>query len=87
MRQIKSEDDGEYIYTKKNLSMCRKTKAKETEEHHLIGLDDGHFVQTRWLLLQRLTNYPMCISNECDCLKECQEKDREKERNGERRRR
>jgi hypothetical protein len=39
----------------------RKSEDEEYIEYQLIILSDGHFVQTRWLLLRRLTNYPMYI--------------------------
>jgi hypothetical protein len=46
--------------TEKNVCV-RKSKDEVYIEYQLIILSDGHFVQTRWLLLRRLTNYPMCI--------------------------
>ena len=41
---------------------CRRKSEDEVYiEYQLIILSDGHFVQTRWLLLRRLTNYQMYI--------------------------
>lgn len=66
MAMMKNNVDKDHLLILASLTWlgeeCRRKSEDEVYiEYQLIILSDGHFVQTRWLLLRRLTNYQMYI--------------------------